>query len=326
MNDTYCVAFWKHLNIRSNNKVYACCRYKTAIQEFDGDLNSQLYSDNYQKLRLDSTNGVHNPNCSKCYYEESLGIESIRQRYNKAITNTDVGIEYLEIAFDNICDLACDGCNSTFSSSWGIKSEPNLAKKLHIQSTTKITKVPNTIKKILFLGGEPLQTNRHRQFLKLIENPINVEITYNTNGNNKLSKLDIELFQKFKSVKFIVSIDGYGKLNETVRQNSVWDNIINFIDVLKQHNFEFMIHTTLHKNNYTGLPELSKFIANYNVPWRLNILTYPNNLDIVNLSIEEKSVFSKILKECDLHNLTDHWMDKNAILRHLNYINTWCAI
>jgi hypothetical protein len=85
MDNTLCSAFWNHTNIRGGNRVFPCCRYKTPIQTFGGDLEKVLYSKEYKSLRSDSSNGIRNPNCEKCYYEESLGKKSTRQWFNEKL-------------------------------------------------------------------------------------------------------------------------------------------------------------------------------------------------------------------------------------------------
>ena len=46
-----CAALYNHTNIRGGNRVYPCCRYKTPIQSFDGDVGNMLQSKQYVKLR-----------------------------------------------------------------------------------------------------------------------------------------------------------------------------------------------------------------------------------------------------------------------------------
>ena len=71
-----CSALYSHTNIRGGNRVYPCCRYKTPIQTFNGDVGSILHSEEYAELRENFT--IDDPNCAKCKHEESLGKESLR--------------------------------------------------------------------------------------------------------------------------------------------------------------------------------------------------------------------------------------------------------
>lgn len=317
MVDTVCSAFWKHINIRSDNTIYACCRYKSPIAKFNGDMSDILYSDAYEKLRQNSLNGIANPNCSKCYHEESIGKTSVRQKYNQQYTNDSVELEFLEIAFDNICNLACDGCRSEFSSSWAIKENLNLSKKLSINSVTEISSVPESIRKISFLGGEPLMTNRHIDFLTTIKNKNNTVILYNTNGSFLLSTNAITLLNQFKLVEFALSIDGYKELNEQVREGSQWTDTLNFIDQIKQLGFTLFVNTVLHINNWQGIVDLNNFIHDNNLHWRINLLTFPANLDIVNLTSANKHQLTEMLDKINIP--TDYQLyTRESIIKHMN--------
>jgi len=91
---------------------------------------------------------------------------------------------------------------------------------------------------------------------------------------------DIELLQRAKSVNMILSIDAVGKLNEQVRTGSNWDQILKFIDQVKQLNFKLSIHSVLHINSWPGIAELEKFVNSLNVDWEVNPLTFPEKLDM----------------------------------------------
>jgi organic radical activating enzyme len=295
MENTFCSAFWNHTNIRGGNRVFPCCRYKTPVQTFDGDLGKVLYSDEYESLRSDSLNGIRNSNCEKCYYEESLGKKSTRQWFNENYQGNSVELKYLEVGFDNICNLACDGCWEEWSSSWWVKKNPEGKVVEGILSTSDFVNIPETIEKIVFLGGEPLITNRHRKFLQSFSDLSHLTVEYFTNGMFDLTQEDHKLLRKCKSVKFTVSVDGYRELNEEVRTGSEWNKVEQFITNLE---YEKVVHTTIHRNNWHGLSEIYNWISINKYTWTTNVLTYPKHLDIINLDDSEKQ---KLLCILDLH-------------------------
>ena len=306
---TYCSAFWNHANIRSGDRIFPCCRFKTPVDKFNGDLTSILKSKSFNDLRSKSLNGELIDGCKKCYYEESIGKESLREKINKEYTNDKVELKFLEIGFDNICNLTCDGCNVEFSHSWGINSFPTKHIKELIQTVTDIYNIPNTIDKILFLGGEPLMTNKHYKFLLDCSNIENITVIYNTNGTFLFKQEHIELLNKCKKVEIILSIDGYGNLNEIVRKNSRWNQILEFIEQIKNTSFHLTIHSVIHINNWHGLAELSNFIDNISLPWTVNIVTYPPHLDIKNLSNTDKLKLKttiKTINKPELNYLLEH--------------------
>lgn len=283
-----CAAFWNHVNLRSGDRIFPCCRFKYPVGEFDGDLESILHSDTYQDLR-NKSQSEKIKGCEKCYQEESLGVESMRQRFNKQYSTDEVSLQFLEIGFDNICNLSCKTCSKEFSHTWAQENLQNNKKESLIVSTKEIKNIPQTINRVLFLGGEPLMTSRHSKFLQSLSGPEKVSVTYNTNGTFLLSDKDVSMLKNFKSVDFIVSIDAFGKDNDKIRPNSIWEDILDFISQLKTHNFSFSIHTVLYRENYNLLPDLSSWINKNGYKWTLNILTYPQHLSINTLNIDQKT-------------------------------------
>lgn len=301
--ETKCSAFWNHTNIRNDNNVFPCCRYKTPVTKFTGNVIEILNTEEYKQLREDSINGVVNPNCQKCYYEESLGKKSLRQQFNEEYTTDNVELKFLEVGLDNICNLTCDGCWEEFSSSWAKKNNSTVI----VRSSNDITELPSTVNKILFLGGEPLMTTRHIRLLKLADRA-HLDVTYNTNGSFLLDEPTIQLLDECKHVKFILSVDGYGQLNEQVRSGSKWSDIVKFIDQIGTLGYELVIHTVIHKNNWHGIPELENFIKRCHLHWTTNILTYPKHLDIA--TIENKTAIIHTINNSNIPN-------KEFILEHL---------
>jgi len=301
-----CAAFWKHTNIRSGDRIFPCCRFKYPIAVFDGNLSNVLHIPEYQRLREQTD---PDPGCAKCYHEESCGIESMRQRFNNEYNTDTVELKYLEIGFDNICNLYCNHCSEEFSSTWAQKNSKVSKKQSYIISNRPVINIPQTIERIVFLGGEPLMTTKHKKFLESLKYLDRVSLTYNTNGTYLLDDSTISLLKQFKEVKFIISIDGYGGDNEAVRPGSNWNNIEKFIKQVSECGFNFSVHTTLYKDNYKFLPNLSKWIMHNKYDWSLNLVTYPPHLDIVNLSTLQKQELLSLL--------TNDIPNKQYIINHL---------
>lgn len=295
-----CAALYSHTNIRSGNRIFPCCRFKKSVKTFDGDVSNILTSPEYNQLRKDFENHKL-PECAKCWHEESLGKESLRQWFNKNYSTEKTELKYLEIGFDNICNLTCDGCWEEWSSSWWAKKNPNKPVKQGIVHIDEITEIPDTIEKIVFLGGEPLMTNRHRLFLEKIKHLESVSVEYFTNGMFSLTDKDRAVLDRCNSVKFTVSIDGYKKLNEKVRSGSIWNTVEKNTNDISQ-NYTTVIHTVVHKNNWHGLIDLHEWINNNSYNWTTNILTFPKNLDIINLNQESKKLLIKVCNQYQIPN------------------------
>ena len=309
---TFCSAFWKHTNIRPGGRVYPCCRFKHSIGQSDGDLEKVLHSDAYKKLRKLSASGERIRGCEKCYYEESIQHKSLRQEFNEKYKADSVGLEYLEIGIDNLCNLTCVGCNSEFSTSWRAKELRETGKANYEYMTIDTIKsVPDTVTKVLFLGGEPLSTNRHLELLKLVKNPQKVDVVYNTNAMYMPTEKLESIWANFKSIMFIVSVDGVGQVAEKVRGGTKWDKVCEFVDYVtkKQHKLEF--NTVMHLNNYEDIQNITKYVRNYKADWYINVLTYPTFLDIKNLPKDQKQLIKENAQQLNLPT-------KDFIINHLN--------
>ena len=301
-NETKCAAFWNHTNVRGGDRIFPCCRFKQPVDTFTGDVGKILHLPIYEQLRNDSLRGIKITGCEKCYYEEAQGKQSLRQKFNQEYATDVVELKYLEIGFDNICNLACDGCWEEFSSTWANIKNPNNPKKINVISTKEFFNIPDTVDKVLFLGGEPLMTNKHIRFLKKIKNTENVSVIYNTNGTFLFTLEELDLLNSFKSVEIIVSVDGIGELNNKVRSGSDWNDILSFLSQLSETTFKFSLHTVLHVNNWHGIVDVANFVRNHGYDWTTNVLTYPKNLDIINLTTDEKNQFLSSIKNIDLPN------------------------
>jgi len=296
-NKTLCSAFWKHTNIRGGNRIFPCCRYKTSVQTFDGDVNSIINSRQYKELRAKSLAGIPNSNCKKCYEEEEKGNKSLRNWFNENYYINTIKLEYLEIGFDNICNLACDGCWEEWSSTWWIKKNPNGVPKAGILNTEEFYNIPETLEKIVFLGGEPLMTNRHRKFLSEIDSLSKLDVSYYTNGMFDITSHDRKFLDKCKSVTFFVSIDAVGKLNDRVRSGSNWKTIEKFIINCP---YKVIVNSVIHRNNWHGMGDLYNWVKKNNLTWKLNVLTYPASLSITSLDVSTKQKLENLFNK---HNI-----------------------
>jgi hypothetical protein len=317
--DTICAAFYKHFNLRGNNKIWPCCRWTTPVQTFDGDLSQVLHSEEYQSLRKRTEAGESLKGCATCYYEDQLGKKSLRQKFNNKFDTKNIQLEFFEVGFDNICNLSCTTCAPQFSSSIWAKEWPDAPYKEGIQSAKKIINIPNSITFIRFLGGESLMTNRHRKFLEKIEDLSQVEVEYITNGMFMLSQKDHEVLQKCSKVDIAFSIDAYGELNEKVRVGSNWKQIeANFDALLKETNYKMGIQSVVSTLSWHGLPDLFKWIQlkreTRDFFWSIIVLTSPKIFNIITLSVNEKIQLIEILENYDIP-------ESDYILAHIKNVN-----
>ena len=316
-SETYCAAFYKHTNIRADGNAYACCRGEKPITKVNGDLSSLLHSNEYQDLRKKIERGIKLSGCAKCYLEEKHGKFSMRQQFNKDFsTDKQVNLEWLELYANNICNLTCIMCWGEFSSAIWAKNNPDRPPKEGTKALKSIPRIPESVKRIRFMGGEPFMTSTHRKILQTIKDSDlrNLYVEYTTNGQFMLKPDDHALLHRCHKVTIDISIDAFGGLNSIVREGSDWEKIDMFIDdVIKNTKYTVGVYTTLHNKGWKNFDKLAKWVEskkrmhmdlrkNHNIRglyWCVSPVTYPEHLCISRLSEHDKTQLMEWIKRYD---------------------------
>lgn len=171
-----------------------------------------------------------------------------------ARTKQDGSVEHdlitLDLRLGNTCNLQCVMCRPVDSSKW-VKHAKVLSEELKTDAKWdwkgKVSdfSVNNfewykdeeflksfyehaaNIKHIIFGGGEPLYIKEHKEIIKkLVELGFskNIEMRYHTNGTIWDQEV-VDLWTNFKRVEVMISIDGYGEINDYIRYPADWTTI-----------------------------------------------------------------------------------------------------
>jgi len=224
----------------------------------------EVWNSSYMKdVRRTMLKGEMPASCQKCYREESTGINSKRQwetdewstriDYKEIVSRTEadgtlpVYIPYFDLRLGNMCQLKCVMCSPHDSSAWikdWKKQYPNYQiKELKDDQgwnidwdytwyqkgdfLSSMKEQAQHIKELYFAGGEPTLIPEHYKILQFMidsGNAQNCVLRYNSNGIDLPEKL-FELWHHFKEVKFNLSIDALGDLNNYIRYPSKWSQI-----------------------------------------------------------------------------------------------------
>lgn len=180
--------------------------------------------------------------CNFCKNQETRGLFSPRK--NSFITtqlSENSKVQTLELQLDRDCNAACLICGPWNSTTWEkydfkIKNIPVTHYKEDKTVTLNyIQQVIDSVdfselQTILFLGGEPLRTETHLEFLNLIPIPENVTVKYTTNGSYFPDPNTLETWKKFKKIIIQFSIDGiddhFNYLRWPLQWSQVTDNLL----------------------------------------------------------------------------------------------------
>lgn len=228
-----------------------------------------------EKLKSINSWATAGSSCAECLRREYNGSFSPRKEslQHPLFQDVDDKVVKVEIQIDKDCNGACLICGPWNSTTWekydfNIKGIPVTEYGGSKEATSKyIQQLHDTldfsnVQQILFLGGEPLRTDTHLEFLNRIPHPENVEIRYTTNGSYYPDNKTLDAWSRFKGINLQFSVDGidshFDYLRWPLRWSQVADNIERMIS----------LQTNIHIStfSYTTTP-LSIFYHDRYVAW-----------------------------------------------------------
>jgi len=239
--------------------------------------------------------------CRKCFDEESKGVVSKRLWEAGTWLEEDIDFKelleqtsedgtvpenlyYLDLRLGHTCNLKCIMCSPHDSSQWvadhkkvypqfqheELKKQMNWGRKEFNNFWHEnpefwkdiYAQIPN-LKQVYFAGGEPLMIKEHKLFLEeIIRQGYADKILVRYNSNGLLVDEDIiELWKKFRRVKFAVSVDAVGERNHYIRFPTDWDKLVSNLHMLDNtpSNIHVSLATAIQILNMKHLPELAKW-------------------------------------------------------------------
>lgn len=238
--------------------VSPCCYYSKNYP-----LTSAEQLNNYKQQWL----AVDHDACRLCLDMESAGQASYRQASFDLVSPGDK-LQVLTVAVNKQCNLACPSCDAGSSSFWYQENQRNGHEQsagihqLHEQNRQGVTDEHfvellkeidlSELRYIKFGGGEPLMSSIHAQILESIPCPEQVTVHYTSNFSIMPTASVLELWTRFRLVKWVASIDGIEDQFEFLRWPHTWIRINKLIDRAQEqvpHNTMFGVEHTLNPLN-----------------------------------------------------------------------------
>ena len=196
------------------------------------------------QLRTQLLNGEKPDVCHICWQKEDLGMPSYRQAYNRRagfvelldIDNPE--LKYVDIKFDNNCNLQCSYCDISSSNQFerarayfdahGLEHPNNLDAKSDHYSTQKrnyILDIAPSLRVLKVTGGEPLLS---KDFVFVVDYLLehnlaqNIELNITTNAT-LFNTVLLDKFNQFKRVTVTISVDSVGPLYDYIRYPYNWN-------------------------------------------------------------------------------------------------------
>lgn len=272
-----------------------CCKFRGQPRV---DINDMSFSefiklDEYQDVVEKMSNGWHK-GCITCKNVEQEGrVESLRQYANRTFS-IENGIESIEISLSNDCNLRCRMCGPMYSTKWVdlIKQHPETSELQEFDPVLKNV-VNHTLNQVIgnedlsnlkvvkYLGGEPFISTEIVNLFKLLDdrNIIqNIEFHTNTNCTYFPSKF-VNYLQKFKRIIITLSIDGYGPLNEYIRDGKSWDvvdkNVLLWNQFKKDTNAILLITPSVQAYNIHDLANIKHYADSHQIKYKFQHVRQP---------------------------------------------------
>jgi len=287
---SFCIMPWVGINIEPSSAVKPCCESTQIIGDCSKSTLKEIWnSPEIKDIRSNMLSGIPVSTCDNCYKKESLGRDSLRKSINRTyvdkihkldITDPDgqlneFSLDYWDIRYNNLCNLACRSCGLRSSSSWhqpavklGLidKNHPSLliAGKHNQDIFQQISEHIDSVKTIYFAGGEPLMIDSFYKILEMLEanGRTDVNLLYNTNLTrlSLKNKNILNLWRKFPNISIGASLDGSHVRGEYLRQNLKWEDVVNNRKKLLQEcpHIDFYVSATTSILNAWHLPDFHK--------------------------------------------------------------------
>lgn len=314
VSDSFCLAKWKqvslHLTTGHTNSCYHPPLHRIPVEPL-ADNPSALHNTAHKKQsRLEMMSGTKCTDCNYCWNIEAQDNMSDRHyrsgepwamdSFEDIVNNpqADVNPSYVEVNFNNACNLSCSYCSPQFSSTWTKEAKEHGAwptstphnDPVHFTGSRRA--IPNRednpyreafwrwwpdlykdLKHFRMTGGEPtMDPNTYRVFDYVLENP-KPDLHLNTTSNFSVDPMVWDKYkgyvqelckgEQIEHFMQFVSLDTWGKQAEYIRHGLDFNLAINrceeFVrDIPSRSSLTFII--TMSNLNIINLKKLLEHI------------------------------------------------------------------
>ena len=247
----YCPSMWKSVHVDTDGYLTPCClfihREDKKSKLVDIEHAESILQEEFQEYRDQLSNGVWPSGCNQCKFAEEEGRDSKRQQDMWMLHNgtmqtppEDVSLEYLQLKTGRLCNLRCTICTPACSTAISTellrigkldretydRLNEEIAWSYDVEQYKKLNPGDNGYFRIDIAGGEPLMNKTHFEWLDQLSNPEKTILLYNTNGTQRPTRKEIDIWKKFKGIILSFSIDSYGDKFEELRVGAKWDQVL----------------------------------------------------------------------------------------------------
>lgn len=283
----FCLAPWSSMSFNIDGTVSVCCYNRKTNASIVGKTIKEVWNGvAFETLREHVEQGDLSYDCQTCLDKLNSGsLTNLKARDYDAYEKSSWP-QIMEFCLENTCNLACEMCNTTLSST--IRKNNNLPPLLTKYSDEFIDELEEFIphlKEAVFVGGEPfLIPSYFTIWEKMTKINPHIQISIVTNGtvlNNRIRGI-------LEGGKFNlnISIDSVDKaIYESIRLNSNFDRLMDNFNWFKEYCLRK--NTTLNipicplTTNWENIPETVRFAINNNAYINFAYVDKPKSLSLI---------------------------------------------
>lgn len=309
MSNWKCSAVDHGVTVYSDGTIGPCCKISNSYRK---PINELSNPDRFADLRVDTAPDV----CGVCTKAEQRREQSYRNFFNSTATD-NTGIQFLDIRNTNLCNLKCRYCGPHYSHQWA--KELNNTIEIRTQDFTDYNNVlfTESLQWMYFTGGEPLIVNEYWETLeRLIAQGVskNISLRYNTNLSTlKYKDKNIfDIWNQFKNVELVFSIDAVGEPLSYIRSGSDWSRIKANLEEVITHNVDVCISPVVGVLNIWFLADLLRYAQSVGLTVKPVILSGPDflGLGVIPDSLKDHALNTvteieklKVLSQSDINHI-----------------------
>jgi hypothetical protein len=237
-----------------------------------------------EKLKLNRQINDQNiwlDDCWQCERLENSGIKSFRESMIEGLGSGKnlVGPQRIDLLFDRSCNLACRTCGAHASTFWEKHLRDNNLPVIKFKPTDNLATIKevltnldlSNLKQVQFCGGETLLGNTYWETAQIIADLVpnakdNLLLGFQTNATQPVPAKYYDLIEKFKLVKFMISIDGTHDRFEYLRWPANWNQVVDNIFTIREKipgNVMFYIQECTSNLNMLYFGEVRDWVAKH---------------------------------------------------------------
>ena len=259
------------------------CGHMTGGEQFANfeDLHKSKWLANVEKAM---ENNIWPSECSRCQTQESIKGESIRTNSiarHKVLYPKQKDYLIVGGVLDNICNSACQSCNSNLSTKIGSLERKDYKKINNLDNFYTLPQ--DRILELDVNGGEPTASPNYKKLLTGLPDSVRI-VRMNTNGSRMIKEIEM-LLEKGVMVIVTLSLDGVESVHDYVRWPIKWEHytetVDRYLEIRDKHSLlKLDFWTTVSALNINNFADILEYARAKNIPHDYAPLYRPGELDI----------------------------------------------